>query len=95
MYLPHRESFSPAVAYHVGSRAGIDFLQGVPVFAVLTLEMEHLTGLLDQIVQYPLLAIPHQGICMKLSINRHRKCKRCVVLAQALTQYLCGGLSFS
>jgi hypothetical protein len=32
---------------------------------------------------------------MKLSINSRRKCHRFVLLAQALPQYLCGGLSFS
>jgi Uma2 family endonuclease len=32
--LPHRESFSPDVAYHVGSRTGMRFLEGAPVFAV-------------------------------------------------------------
>ena len=30
---PYRESFSPTVAYHVGPRAGMDFLEGAPVFA--------------------------------------------------------------
>ena len=38
---------------------------------------------------------PAPGICMKLSINSHRKCNGFVLLAQALPQYLCGGLSFS
>jgi Uma2 family endonuclease len=32
--LPHRESFSPDVAYHVGPRTGMRFLEGAPVFAV-------------------------------------------------------------
>ena len=32
--LPHRESFSPDAAYHVGPRTGMRFLDGAPVFAV-------------------------------------------------------------
>lgn len=32
--LPHRESFSPDAAYHVGQRAGMRFLDGAPIFAV-------------------------------------------------------------
>lgn len=32
--LPHRESFSPDAAYHVGSRTGMRFLEGSPIFAV-------------------------------------------------------------
>jgi len=32
--LPHRESFSPDVAYHIGQRAGMQFAGGAPVFAV-------------------------------------------------------------
>ena len=32
--LPHRESFSPDVAYHTGQRTGMRFLDGAPVFAV-------------------------------------------------------------
>lgn len=32
--LPHRESFSPDAAYHLGPRTGMRFLQGAPVFAV-------------------------------------------------------------
>jgi len=32
--LPHRESFSPDAAYHVGARTGMRFLEGAPVFAV-------------------------------------------------------------
>lgn len=32
--LPHRESFSPDAAYHIGPRTGMRFLQGAPVFAV-------------------------------------------------------------
>ena len=32
--LPHRESFSPDAAYHVGPRAGMRFLEGAPTFAV-------------------------------------------------------------
>ena len=34
VYLPHRESFSPDAAYHLGSRIGMRFLEGAPVFAV-------------------------------------------------------------
>jgi Uma2 family endonuclease len=32
--LPHRESFSPDAAYHVGPRTGMQFLEGAPIFAV-------------------------------------------------------------
>jgi Uma2 family endonuclease len=32
--LPHRELFSPDVAYHVGPRTGMRFLEGAPIFAV-------------------------------------------------------------
>jgi Uma2 family endonuclease len=32
--LPHRESFSPDAAYHVGPRTGMRFLEGAPIFAV-------------------------------------------------------------
>jgi Uma2 family endonuclease len=32
--LPHRDAFSPDVAWYVGPRTGMDFLQGAPVFAV-------------------------------------------------------------
>jgi len=32
--LPHRESFSPDVAYHLGPRVGMRFAGGAPVFAV-------------------------------------------------------------
>lgn len=32
--LPHREALSPDTAYHIGSRTGMDFLEGAPVFAV-------------------------------------------------------------
>ena len=32
--LPHRQSFSPDAAYHIGPRAGMRFLEGAPVFAV-------------------------------------------------------------
>jgi Uma2 family endonuclease len=32
--LPHRESFSSDVAYHVGPRTGMRFLEGAPIFAV-------------------------------------------------------------
>lgn len=32
--LPHRESFSPDVAYHTGRRTGMRFLEGAPIFAV-------------------------------------------------------------
>jgi Uma2 family endonuclease len=32
--LPHRESFSPDAAYHIGPRTGMRFLEGAPVFAV-------------------------------------------------------------
>jgi Uma2 family endonuclease len=32
--LPHRESFSPDAAFHLGKPTGMKFLEGVPVFAV-------------------------------------------------------------
>jgi Uma2 family endonuclease len=32
--LPHRESFSPDAAYHLGHRTGMRFAEGAPVFAV-------------------------------------------------------------
>ena len=32
--LPHRESFSPDAAYHIGPRTGLEFLEGAPIFAV-------------------------------------------------------------
>jgi Uma2 family endonuclease len=32
--LPHRKSFSPDAAFHVGETAGMKFLEGAPVFAV-------------------------------------------------------------
>jgi Uma2 family endonuclease len=32
--LPHRKSFSPDAAYHIGPRTGIRFLEGAPIFAV-------------------------------------------------------------
>jgi Uma2 family endonuclease len=32
--LPHRESFSPDAAYHVGPRMGMRFAEGAPIFAV-------------------------------------------------------------
>jgi len=32
--LPHRESFSPDAAYHIGQRTGLEFLEGAPIFAV-------------------------------------------------------------
>lgn len=32
--LPHRKSFSPDAAFHVGERTGMKFLQGAPLFAV-------------------------------------------------------------
>ena len=32
--LPHRESFSPDAAYHIGYHTGMRFLEGAPVFAV-------------------------------------------------------------
>ena len=34
IHLPHRESFSPDAAYHIGPRTGMRFLEGAPVFAV-------------------------------------------------------------
>jgi Uma2 family endonuclease len=32
--LPHRASFSPDAAYHIGPRTGMRFLEGAPIFAV-------------------------------------------------------------
>lgn len=32
--LPHREALSPDVAYHIGRRTGMRFLEGAPIFAV-------------------------------------------------------------
>jgi Uma2 family endonuclease len=32
--LPHRGSFSPDAAYHIGPRTGMRFLEGAPIFAV-------------------------------------------------------------
>ena len=32
--LPHREALGPDVAYHIGPRMGMRFLEGAPVFAV-------------------------------------------------------------
>ena len=32
--LPHRESFSPDAAFHIGKSTGMKFLEGAPVFAV-------------------------------------------------------------
>jgi Uma2 family endonuclease len=32
--LPHRQSFSPAAAFHTGPRTGMRFFDGAPVFAV-------------------------------------------------------------
>jgi Uma2 family endonuclease len=32
--LPHRESFSPDAAYHIGPRTGMRFAEGAPIFAV-------------------------------------------------------------
>jgi Uma2 family endonuclease len=34
VHLPHRDSFSPDAAYHLGPRTGMRFLEGAPVFAV-------------------------------------------------------------
>jgi Uma2 family endonuclease len=34
VHLPHRESFSPDAAYHVGQPMGMRFPEGAPVFAV-------------------------------------------------------------
>ena len=34
VHLPHRESFSPDAAYHVGPRTRMRFPEGAPVFAV-------------------------------------------------------------
>jgi Uma2 family endonuclease len=34
VHLPHRESFSPDAAYHVGPRTGMRFAEGAPIFAV-------------------------------------------------------------
>jgi Uma2 family endonuclease len=33
VHLPHRESFSPDAAYHVGQPMGMRFLEGAPIFA--------------------------------------------------------------
>ena len=33
VHLPHRDSFSPDAAYHLGPRTGMEFLEGAPVFA--------------------------------------------------------------
>ena len=32
--LPHRESFCPDAAYHLGANTGMRFLEGAPIFAV-------------------------------------------------------------
>jgi Uma2 family endonuclease len=32
--LPNRQSFSPAIAFHLGKRTGMKFLEGAPIFAV-------------------------------------------------------------
>ena len=32
--LPHRKSFSPDSAFHIGKKSGMKFLEGAPVFAV-------------------------------------------------------------
>ena len=32
--LPHREAFGPDAAYHIGTRTGMNFLEGAPIFAV-------------------------------------------------------------
>jgi Uma2 family endonuclease len=32
--LPHRQSFSPDAAFHIGQLTGMKFLQGAPIFAV-------------------------------------------------------------
>lgn len=34
VHLPHRESFSPDAAYHIGKPMGMRFPEGAPVFAV-------------------------------------------------------------
>jgi len=34
VHLPHRESYSPDAAYHVGPCTGMRFLEGAPIFAV-------------------------------------------------------------
>jgi Uma2 family endonuclease len=34
VHLPHRESFSPDAAYHIGPRTGIRCAEGAPIFAV-------------------------------------------------------------
>lgn len=34
VHLPHRESFSPDAAYHIGPRTGMRFAEGAPIFAV-------------------------------------------------------------
>lgn len=33
VHLPHRESFSPDAAYHIGPRTGMRCLEGAPIFA--------------------------------------------------------------
>ncbi len=33
VHLPHRQSFSPDAAYHLGENTGMRFLEGAPVFA--------------------------------------------------------------
>ncbi len=34
VFLPHRESFSPDAAYHLGANTKMRFLEGAPIFAV-------------------------------------------------------------
>ncbi len=34
VHLPHRESFSPDAAYHIGPRMGMRFAEGAPIFAM-------------------------------------------------------------
>ena len=34
VHLPHRESFSPDAAYHIGPRTGMRYAEGAPIFAV-------------------------------------------------------------
>jgi len=34
VHLPHRESFSPDAAYHIGQRTAMRFPEGAPIFAV-------------------------------------------------------------
>ena len=34
VHLPHRESFSPDAAYHIGRPTGMRFAEGAPIFAV-------------------------------------------------------------